>query len=319
MKKIAVALLIATCALTISPALAATPAAKVLKVLPAKPFVTTTLSGSAGDQLAAMTTTPISIVAIGTVESTTSTTGTTGGATDGFIESMDYQGAVQWSLHLGGAGDEIATAIVKDKAGGYLVVGAASATPTPGPVSSVDTGVVVNPDGVTKEQINAPTNSLSQLTLWRVSTTGQLISNISISANGVVNPTAIVATATGYLITGDLYQGSTKLGFSVAVSSTYQLGNLTSAAETKIAKSGAITSIKAGTMIYKSYLSSGAIKGIPSWKPRSEIPVIVGYNKLGAIKSANYLHGKVVSVQWQSGKGLVILTEQNDGYGLTLI
>ena len=319
MKKIVVALLTATCALTSVTAVAATPSAKVLKVLPAKPFVTTTLSGSAGDQLAAITTTPISIVAVGTVESTSVTTGTTGGTSDGFIESMDYQGTVQWSLHLGGAGDEIATAIVKDKAGGYLVVGATSAAPTPAPVSSVDTGVVVNPDGVTKELINAPTNSLSQLTLWRVSTTGQLLSTVSITANGIVNPTAILASTTGYLITGELYQGSTKLGLSIAVSSTYQLGNLTSAAETKIAKSGAITSIKAGTMIYKSYLSSGAIKGIPSWKPKGEFPVIVGYNKLGAIKSANYLHGKVVSVQWQSGRGLLILTEQNDGYGLTLI
>jgi len=319
MKKVAVALFLATLAITANAATAATPVAKAIKVLPVKPFLITTLSGGAGDQIAAFTTTPISIVIVGSVETTTASTGTTSGNSDGYIQAIDYLGATQWSLHLGGAGDEIATAIVKDKAGGFVVAGAASAAPTASAPAPVDTGVVTNPDGVTLEPISTPKNSLTQLTIWRVSATGQLLSTTAIDAGGVVNPTNLVATATGFTLSGKLYQGGSASQFSTSISSSYQLVPVTSKPITKEVAPAAITTIKAGTMLYKSYLSHGAIKGIPSWKPKSDIPVVIGYNKLAVLKSANYLQGKVIGLQWQSGKGLLILTERSDGFGLTLI
>ena len=320
MKKLVLALtLAATFAGQNSLASAATPAVKAIKVLPAKPFLTTTLSGAAGDQLVAFVTTPISIVSVGTVESSTAVTGVTSGNSDGFIQSVDYQGAVQWSLHLGGAGDEIATAIVKDKAGGYLVVGAASAAPLAPKPQVNDTGVVINPDGVNLEPMTSPLNSLTQLMLWRVSVTGQLVATSSLDAKAVIDPTAILATATGLLVTGGLIAGEGATGFSSSINPVYQFGPLVTTTKLPPKPLASITSIKAGTMIYKSYLSDGPIKGIPTWKPKSEIPVVIGYNKLAAVKSANYLQGKVLGAQWQSGKGLVILTERSDGFGLTII
>ena len=319
MKKSAVALFLATLAVTANAATAATPVAKAIKVLPVKPFRITTLSGSAGDQIAAFTTTPISIVLAGTVETSSATTGATGGNSDGYVQALDYSGASQWSLHLGGAGDEIATAIVKDKAGGFVVAGAASAAPTASAPAPVDTGVVTNPDGVTLEPISTPKNSLTQLTIWRVSAIGQLLSTTAIDAGGVVDPTSLVATATGFTLSGKLYQGASASQFSTSINASYQLAPLAIKSIVKDVAPPAITIIKAGTMLYKSYLSHGVIKGIPSWKPKSDIPVVIGYNKLAVLKSANYLQGKVMGLQWQSGKGLLILTERSDGFGLTLI
>jgi hypothetical protein len=320
MKKLLVALVVAA-TFTSDPSVssAALAATKAIKVLPAKPFFTSTWSGSTGDQVSAFTTTPISIVLVGTVESSTPTTGTTSGNSDGFIQAVDYQGSVQWSLHLGGSGDEIATAIGKDKTGGYLVVGSASATPVAATPTSNDTTSATNPDGLTLEPTSAPTNSLTQLALWRVSSTGALLSTTLLDAKGVVSPVTLIATTTGYRIAGDLYQGQRFDKFSVAINSNYQFGQITTAPASKPSTLAAITTIKAGTLSYKSFLSDGPIKSIPSWKPKSAIPVVIGFNKLAVMQSAHYLQGKVLSLQWQSGRGLVVLTERSDGFGITII
>jgi hypothetical protein len=84
------------------------------------------------------------------------------------------------------------------------------------------------------------------------------------------------------------------------------------------AKASATITLAAGVNVFKSYLSSGAIKGIPSWKPKSAIPVIIKYTKKGTLLSASYLPGNVAAVIYQSGVGVIAITERSD-YGVVIL
>ena len=77
--------------------------------------------------------------------------------------------------------------------------------------------------------------------------------------------------------------------------------------------------IPAGANIVKSYLSHSTMKGIPSWKPKSAIPVLIKYTKKGSLVSANYVQGLVMKVIYQSGIGIIAITERSDGYGVIII
>ena len=287
-------------------------ATKAIKVLPAKPQFTITLSGNSGDQVFSVLTTPISLVTVGTVDSSTL------GGSDGFISATDFAGTKQWELRLGSASDDIASAAIKEKSGSFLVAGTSAPSllpPTPG---VVDTLPVINTDSVSVTPWPAPNNSLSKLSIWRVSATGQIQATFNFDLGGAAIVRDISLDKNGYLITGEILLAKKSSYFSLVMSPTGSFTSFNADAKAP-AKVAAITTIPAGLNIVKSYLSSGAIKGIPTWKPKSAIPVIIKYTKKGALVSANYLQGSVLKVLYQSGVGIIAVTERSDGYGVTII
>jgi len=297
----------------INPAQAVT---KAIKVMPVTPTLITKLSGSAGDQISAMATTATEIALIGTLESTTATdliTSPALGGSDGFISSITPAGAHLWDLRLGGAGDEIATAIVRDKVGSFWIAGSATKPVIPVATSPIDTQSV-NIDGIVVDPISTPTNSLTQLTVWKVSLTGALQSTYSIDAGGLVAPDSITFDGTNFTITGALEEQR----FSTKISQSGEFSKLVKISS-KAPISPSIQTFKAGTGSVKSFISKGAIAGIPSWKPKSSIPVLIEYNKLKAITRASYFQGKVIAVTWQSGVGPIVITERSDGYGISIL
>ena len=299
--------------LSISPASAVT---KVIKVLPVKPILITTLSGSSGDQISAVSTTATEIALVGTVESSTASQVTTSaylGGSDGFIASIDPTGNHLWDLHLGSIGDEIATAVVRDKVGSFWVFGASAIPATP-PIPTAPDSTTVNIDNVVIDPLTNSNNSLTQLMAWKVSLTGQLVATYSYDAGGVVNPNSVTFDGTTFLVSGLIEDQR----FTVRVSQTGEFTKFTRVTS-KAVIAPAITTIKAGTGSMKSFISKGAIKGVTSWKPKSAIPVLIEYNKAGAITRASYFQGKVISVLWQSGIGPIVITERSDGYGINIL
>ena len=304
----AVALAILLTLITPSIATAAkkpTPAAtyKITKVVLAKPDLITNLSGGAGDQISAAITTPSSIILTGTVESNTA------GGSDGYLVSYNLDLTKSFELRLGGSGDEIATALVSDKSGNIWVAGAQS-TATSSQASATESATV-NVDNVSTTAVTKPAGALTQLTLWKVSPTGQLLATYSTETGGVVFPNSLVQVANGFRIMGNLNDQF----FSTTVDANGIFGNLLQTT-TKPKPPVSPEIIKAGTGNLKSYISKGAIAGIPSWKPKSPTPVLIGYSKSGLITRANYFQGKVLDVFYITGFGPIVITERSDGYGL---
>lgn len=277
-------------------------APKSIKVSLAKPDVITKLSGAEGDQVASALISPTSLFLIGTVESSTV------GGSDGYLASYDFTGTKVWELHLGGLPDEIATAGVIDKAGNLWIVGSQSGVTNP-QLPATDTQSI-NVDNVNVTPTFNPGGSLTQLTLWKVSATGQLLATYNMESGGLIVPRSISVTAIGLQIMGSIDDqyftvNSDLLGNFGKLSKTFTKPTASSA-----------TLIKVGTGTLKSYISSAPIAGIPTWNPKVPTPVLIQRTKAGTVIRANYFQGKVISVFYKSGVGPVVVTERSDGYGL---
>jgi hypothetical protein len=144
-------------------------------------------------------------------------------STDGYVQSLDSVGNVQWSLALDTGLNEIATAAAFDPAGNLWVVGSSqmanispsdTATATPSLTPSV-----LNPDGISVDLPVPMRKDLTTLTIWKVSRRGVLLATFQkemgapflvrgvILVNNSINVVGIIATATGhagFLIQSDL-------------------------------------------------------------------------------------------------------------------
>lgn len=143
---------------------------------------------------------------------------------DGFIQALDSNGTVQWSLPLDNGSNEIATAAAFDSAGNLWVAGSAqttnttfsppptdtatatsSASPTPTPTSTV-----LNPDGIIPDPFVPMRRDLTAITLWKISPSGVLLARYAteigsaflvrgaIFANNSIAVVGIISTASGH-------------------------------------------------------------------------------------------------------------------------
>ena len=284
--------------------------ASVIKVLPSKPIITAVSPLGSGDQIADFSVNSTLIAAVGTVETGLANlvTSPTLGGSDGFITTLDKNRKFNWNLRLGSSNDDIATAITKDNAGFFWVVGATS---KPAETSTVVLdNSVVNLDSVTVDAALSPKNSLTRLALWKVGVNGQLSQSFFYDATGIIAPTEIVLSGTGLIIIGNLTNELTTQQFSITadlagVFSGLKLGKVATP------KPVAIETIKAGANKITSFISKTTIVDIPSWRAKRPTPVIVKYTSKGKALAANSLPGKVKKVMWQSGIGTVVLVEEN--------
>ena len=296
-----------------------------LKVMPLAPITVSNLTGAAGDQVSALALTPSAIAIAGTVESSSATNGWVAskslGGTDGFIAALDASGNHIWDIRLGSVQDDIATAMALDKQGNYWVVGAtqgvATSTPTPTATPTPNAAPTINPDGVKVIPVAPPAPGLTRLVLWNISATGQLLNTFTYDAAGVIFPQSIASTATGASISGRLISTNNLQGFTITFDGTkFSTPTLFSQRVTSVAfnRTFAITH---GSI--KSYIAMGSIPGIPSWKSKAAVPVVIQYSKTKTVVAANYLHGTVVDMQYQRNIGVVAITNQAGGYGLYVL
>jgi hypothetical protein len=236
-----------------------------------------------------------SIVTISNVDSTTS---------DIALNAMDISGAAMWSKVIDAGVDEIAMAVSRDNTGNLWIAGF-SATPVV-QESATATAVAENPDSVVVEPTKDSRNDLNRLTIWKVSSTGELLGTFNSNENlpGLIN--AISVTSSGISIVGQynqrsfiqsvspsgafgkvLYIGTSKTTLNTVVRnsdgsasafgfSTETLGGKRLAAKQdgiliKVSKSGALTNV----------VRSSAIKAERSWQSADSNFLLSGYVKVG--------------------------------------
>ena len=236
-----------------------------------------------------------SIVTISNVDSTTS---------DIALSAIDISGAALWNTVVDSGGDEIAMVSARDNAGNLWIAGF-SATPAP-QESATSTSVAENPDSVVVEPTQNSRNDLNRLTIWKVSSSGELLETFNSTENlpGLIN--AISITSSGASLVGQynqrsfiqnvspsgafgkvLYIGTSKTTLNSVVRnsdgsasafgfSTETLGGKRLAAKQdgvliKVSKSGALTSV----------VRSSAIKAERSWLSADFNFLLSGYVKTG--------------------------------------
>ena len=289
-----------------------------IKVLASKPAITAISPVGSGDQISDFSLNSSLIAVVGTVETglVDLVTSPTLGGSDGFISALDKSKKPLWNLRLGGLQDDIATAITKDKAGDFWVVGATSK-----PIETITPVVdnsTVNLDSVAVEAVVTPTNTLNRLVLWKVGITGQLSQTYFYDVDGLIAPTAISLSGTTLKIIGNQSKELVTQQFTISadlagVFSELKLGKIPTV------KPPAIETIKAGTNKITSFISKTTIIDIPSWRAKVPTPVVVKYSKARKALAANSLPGKVKKVLWQTGFGAVVLVEVNSDNQIHLL
>lgn len=289
-----------------------------IKVLASKPAITAISPVGSGDQISDFSLNSSLIAVVGTVETglVDLVTSPTLGGSDGFISALDKSKKPLWNLRLGGLQDDIATAITKDKAGDFWVVGATSK-----PIETVTPVVdnsAVDLDSVAVEAVVTPTNTLNRLVLWKVGITGQLSQTYFYDVDGLIAPTAISLSGTTLKIIGNLSKELVTQQFTISTDLTGVFSEL-KLGKIPTVKPPAIETIKAGTNKITSFISKTTIIDIPSWRAKVPTPVVVKYSKARKALAANSLPGKVKKVLWQSGLGAVVLVEVNSDNQIHLL
>lgn len=299
---------------------AASAAIKPVKVIAVKPLKIATLAGASGDDISAALLTNAAIVLVGTVEGNGGgwvTTPTLGG-TDGFITDLDLSGTHLWDLRLGTTGDEIATDVAKDSLGSFWVLGAANSLTSPS-ASPAPSTTPLNPDGISIDPTTAANLGLTQLTVWKVSRAGQLLATYSLLAPAVINPQHIrFDGSANFTITGQIAAGASTKNFSLSLDASGSFGTIVQS-KLVVTKPLSTLVLAAGINNWRIFTSSSAISGIPSWAPKKATLVAVSYSKAGRVLTANSFTGKLRYALWARTPGLVLITEQSTGFGLTIV
>ena len=236
-----------------------------------------------------------SIITISSVDSTTS---------DIALNAIDISGAALWSKVIDAGVDEIAMAASRDNTGNLWIAGFSA--PPAQEESATATAAAENPDSVVVEPSKDPRNDLNRLTIWKVSSAGELLETFNSKENlpGLIN--AISVTSSGISLVGQynqrsfiqsvspsgafgkvLYIGTSKTTLNTVVRnsdgsasafgfSTETLGGKRLAAKQdgiliKVSKSGALTNV----------VRSSAIKAERSWLSADSNFLLSGYVKVG--------------------------------------
>ena len=120
------------------------------------------------------------------------------------INFLDFSGAEIWNLTLQEHADQIVMAATSDREGNIWLAGLTAATvETATPIESG-----LNVDDVVVEPVPEVRGDLNALTLWKISTTGSLLTTFSESATAPLLINAISHSASGISILGDRGAGS---------------------------------------------------------------------------------------------------------------
>jgi hypothetical protein len=202
-------------------------------------------------------------------------------------------------------------------------------------ISATKTGVFspIVKYGIKSTQINSALSN-SDGSITAVGSSGELLLKVKplskadaitlkISASGVLQQVARATlkstTRTWSSIDAGLLQGG-KVSYS----------NKTEAAITKfsalskptwnvryLSKSSAL--IASGKNSWATFVSSGVIKGIPSWKPKNATPVILELGKKGEVISSYTLPAPAVAIAANNEIGTVVITDSGVSFGLVVI
>lgn len=296
--------------ITISNANAAT---KSILVTPLATSFALSLSG--GDQLSDVLTNSSGTFLIGTIETSTSTLVTSpaiGGSSDGFISSFSYTGQQLWSLRLGTPLDDVATAGYIDSLGNIWVAGA-TAIPTPQIAPTPLAPNTVNPSQIQVAPATPPTSGLKRLVVWEISQSGSLLNTYTADSTDVLLPSAITLNLKKITVSG-VSNSSSANSFESTVS-PIGLSQI-KLSKQKTLPSKAVTIIKSSVYSWQSFATTKPIPGISGFKPKGLTSVLIKSSLKGGISELFTFSGKLVSLKYQPGFGLVLANNDQGTYNL---
>jgi len=296
--------------ITISNANAAT------KSIPVTPLATSfALSLSGVDQLSDVLTNSSGTFLIGTIETSTSTLVTSpaiGGSSDGFISSFSYTGQQLWSLRLGTPLDDVATAGYIDSLGNIWVAGA-TAIPTPQVAPTPLAPNTVNPSQIQVAPVTPPTSGLKRLVVWEISQSGSLLNTYATDSTDVLLPSAITLNLKKITVSG-VSNSSSANSFESTIS-PIGLSQI-KLSKQKTLPSKAVTIIKSSIYSWQSFATTKPIPGISGFKPKGLTSVLIKSSLKGGISELYTFSGKLVSLKYQPGFGLVLANSDQGTYNL---
>jgi hypothetical protein len=222
------------------------------------------------------------------------------------LTGMDISGVQLWQKTIDSGADEVALAAATDSLGNIWVAGASSALqPTESGTVTVQTE---NPDGVTVEPTTKLRGDMNLITLWKISSLGELLGTYTLAQSAPVLINSMSVNSSGISLVGQLedkplvVSANTSGAFGKVISigtSKTQLNAVTrqsdgsqsvfgSSAETlagkklagtrdgvliKISKSGAIASV----------VRSSAPKANRAWIAADSSLALTGYVKTGKV------------------------------------
>lgn len=279
----------------------AAPASAVTSPLPIAataltPTVMTNFSG--GDEVQQLLTSPTGIFLIGTIETTTSplVTSPSLGGSDGFISALNPQGIKLWELRLGTAGDDVATAGFIDASGTIWVAGS----------SAISIG------GAT------PASGLNRLTVWQVSAAGRLENTFTKDLPDVDIPTSITLKGANFIIQGT----SSKLSlpsFAVSLNPLGKIGTVKNSVNS-VVNSPQIFHAMSSAYGWQSFIASKAIKGVTGVPANQKTTVLIkSALKAKTMKAVYLIEGTPISLLYQTGVGVIELTQDSGTYFITIV
>ena len=278
-------------------------AATAVKMLGLKPTTSIQLSQNPNDQVSALVTSSTAIAVVGTSDGV------------GFISAYDRTAtSLSWNLKLG-ALDSVATAAVKDPTGDIWVVGASAVKAEPLATPSIPAGTL-NPSGVVPDTSTA-LPQLKELDIWRVTNKGVLIKNYTTVMSDVIYPTSISVKAGKVTVVGAIASHALdQFTITMAADGTFGTAKISSAKPV----AAATQEIKTTLSIWKSFTTSVAIKGLPSWKPKPNSHVLVRYDaKTKAVIAAYITSGEILDVAWEKSIGIITLINYPTGYSIAVV
>ena len=260
------------------------------------PTVSTNFSG--GDEVSQLLTSPSAIFLLGTIETTSSplVTSTTLGGSDGFIAALNPGGGRIWDLRIGTSGDDVATAGCTDSSGNIWIAGSSAIA------TSAAGGAV----------------ALNRLTIWEVSPTGLLLNTFTKDLTEVDIPTSIIVKGANFIIQGI----SNKVGFPTFAASLTPLGKIGSLKALTRAPAPApqIFTVTSSAYLWQGFVAKRAIKEVKgiSLHPSTDLLLKLSL-KDKSVKGAYSLTGTPIAMQYQSGLGVIVLSQGNSSYFLTIL
>ena len=260
------------------------------------PTVSTNFSG--GDEVSQLLTSPSVIFLLGTIETISSplVTSTTLGGSDGFIAALNPGGGRIWDLRIGTSGDDVATAGCTDSSGNIWIAGSSAIA------TSAAGGAV----------------ALNRLTIWEVSPTGLLLNTFTKDLTEVDIPTSIIVKGANFIIQGI----SNKVGFPTFAASLTPLGKIGSLKALTRAPTPApqIFTVTSSAYLWQGFVAKRAIKEVKgiSLHPSTDLLLKLSL-KDKSVKGAYSLTGTPIAMQYQSGLGVIVLSQGNSSYFLTIL
>ena len=280
-------------------------AAPVVKMTGLKATTMIELSSDPNDQVSTLLTSPTLIAIVGS----------SGG--DGFIAAYDRTAStMQWNLHLGGAGDDIATAATKDSLGTFWVAGVSSTAPQTTSAPTIPAGTL-NPAGVIPDTSTA-LPYLNKLDIWKVSAQGEVLKSFSTIMDDVILPQYISVKSGKVSVSGAIASHASD-HFLITLASDGSFSSPKISSASSVATSP-VKEIKTTLSVWRSFTTSQAIKGIPSWKPKTKSHVLIRYDAKSKAVVAGYVTtGEILDFSWEKSIGIIGLISYPTGYGIAII